>query len=136
VPRIVVDTNVLVSSLFGGRPREVMELWRDGQFVLCLSDEIVAEYLEVLMRFGHPKREIEEFLALLSEEGERVVFVSPRERIGEVVADPEDNRFLECAVAAGAEMIVSGDRHLLGLKEFRGIQIVSPAGFLTWFAGR
>jgi predicted nucleic acid-binding protein len=43
VPRVVVDTNVLVSSFFGGKPREVMELWRDGQFVLCLSDDILAE---------------------------------------------------------------------------------------------
>jgi len=135
VPRIVVDTNVLVSSFFGGKPREVMELWRDGQFVLCLSDEIVAEYLEVLARFGHAKQEAQEFLAMVSE-GERVAFVTPRERIRAVLADPEDNRFLECAVTAEAEMIVSGDRHLLGLGEFRGIPIVDPAALLAWFAAR
>ncbi len=135
MPRIVVDTNVLVSSFFGGKPREVMDLWRDEQFVLCLSDEIVAEYLEVLTRFDHVKQETREFLAMVRE-GERVVFVTPGERIREVVADPDDNRFLECAVAAGAEMIVSGDRHPLGLEEFRGILIVDPAALLAWFAAR
>ena len=135
MPRVVVDTNVLVSSFFGGKPREVMELWRDGQFVLCLSDDILAEYLEVLARFAHAKQEAQAFLAMVSE-GERVAFVTPRERIREVVADPEDNRFLECAVTAEAEMIVSGDRHLLGLREFRGIPIVDPAALLAWFAAR
>ena len=135
MPRIVVDTNVLVSNFFGGKPREVMDLWRDGHFVLCLSDEIVAEYLEVLARFGHAKQEAQEFLAMVSE-GERVAFVTPRERIREIVADPDDNRFLECAMAAEAEIIVSGDRHLLGLGEFRGILIVDPAALLAWFAAR
>lgn len=135
MPRIVVDTNVLVSSFFGGKPREVMELWRDGQFVLCLSDEIVAEYLEVLARFEHAKQEAQEFLAMVSE-GEGVAYVLPRERLRVVVADPEDNKFLECAVTAEAELIVSGDRHLLGLGEFRGIVIVDPAALLAWFASR
>ena len=135
MPRIVVDTNVLVSSLFGGKPREVMDLWRDGQFVLCLSDEIVAEYLEVLARFGNVRKEAQEFLAVLSQ-SENAVFVTPGEHIQAVVADLEDNRFLECAVAAEAEMIVSGDRHLLSLGEFRGILIVDPAALLAWFAAR
>lgn len=130
-----MDTNVLVSSFFGGKPREVMKLWRDQQLVLCLSDEIVAEYLAVLARFGDVKREAQEFLAMLSE-GEDVVFVTPGERIREVVADPEDDKFLACAVAAGAEVIVSGDRHLLDLGQFRGIAIVDPAGLLAWFQAR
>jgi len=64
------------------------------------------------------------------------VFVTPGEHIQAVVADLEDNRFLECAVAAEAEMIVSGDRHLLSLGEFRGILIVDPAALLAWFAAR
>lgn len=105
--RVVIDTNVLVSSLFGGKPREVMKLWRDQQLVLCLSDEIMAEYLEVLARFGDVKEEAQEFLAMVSE-GAQAVFVDPTERIREVVADPENDKFLECAAAAGAEAIVLG----------------------------
>lgn len=135
MPRIVVDTNVLVSSFFGGKPREVMDLWRDGQFVLCLSDEIVAEYLEVLARIGNVRKEAQEFLAVLSQ-SENAVFVTPGEHIQAVVADLEGNRFLECTVAAEAEMIVSGDQHLLGLGEFRGILIVDPAALLSRFAAR
>lgn len=130
--RVVIDTNVLVSSFFGGRPREVMDLWRDQKFVLYLTDEILAEYLEVLARFGQVKEAIREFLALLSE-SKNVIFANPTEQIYAVEADPEDNKFLECAIAARATAIVSGDRHLLSLKEFRGIPILEPAKFLTKF---
>ena len=132
--KVVIDTKVLVSSLFGGRPREVMNLWRDGQFLLCLSDEIVAEYLEVLVRFGEVKQEAQEFLALVSE-SENVLFVTPAERIHEVAADPDDNKFLECGVAAGAEVIVSGDHHLLEMGRFREIGILEPMAFLASFRG-
>jgi len=128
VARIVVDTNVLVSSIFGGRPREVMALWRDGQVVLCLSDEILAEYLEVLARFADAKEEVRELLTIL-DEAEGVLFVSPAERIQAVADDPEDDKFLECAVAAQAYAIVSGDHHLLAIGEFRGIPILEPAEF-------
>lgn len=130
--RVVIDTNVLVSSFFGGNPREVLNLWRDQKLSLCLTDEIVAEYLEVLARFGQAKEAIREFLALLSESN-NVVFVNPTERVQAVAADPADNKFLECAIAAGAAAIISGDQHLLGLKEFRGIPILEPAKFLAQF---
>jgi len=133
--KVVIDTNVLVSSLFGGRPREVMNLWRDGQFLLCLSDEIVAEYLQVLVRFGEVKQEAQEFLALLNE-SENVLFVTPAERIHEVAADAEDDKFLECGVTAGAEVIVSGDHHLLELGRFRDIAILEPTAFLASFRGQ
>jgi uncharacterized protein len=132
VLRVVIDTNVLVSSFFGGNPREVLNLWRDQKLSLCLTDEIVAEYLEVLARFGQAKEAIREFLALLSESN-NVVFVNPTERVQAVAADPADNKFLECAIAAGAAAIISGDQHLLGLKEFRGIPILEPAKFLAQF---
>ena len=120
--KIVIDTNVLVSSLFGGRPREVMDLWRDG-------------HLQVLVRFGEVKQEAQEFLALLNE-SENVLFVTPAERIHEVAADPDDNKFLECGVAAGAEVIVSGHHHLLELGRFRDIAILEPMAFLASFRGQ
>jgi putative PIN family toxin of toxin-antitoxin system len=123
---------VVVSSFFGGKPREIINLWRDLKFALCLTDEILAEYLEVIARFGQVKEEVREFLSLL-DESENVVFVNPAERIHVVTADPEDNKFLECAVVARAAVIVSGDQHLLDLKEFRGIPILEPAKFLRGF---
>lgn len=127
--RAVIDTNVLVSSFFGGKPREVMNLWRDGKFALCLSDGIVAEYLEVLARFSAVKKEIEEFLMMLTERA-NVVFATPAEVINEIADDPDDNKFLGCAVAAKADMIVSGDQHLLSLGVYRNIRVVEPLAFL------
>jgi hypothetical protein len=134
VDRAVIDTNVIISSLFGGPPREVINLWRDGRLLLCLSDEIAAEYLEVLARFGEVKEEAQELVAMLSER-ENVLFVAPRERLRKIAADPEDNKFLECALAARAQTIISGDRHLVSLGRFRGIPILTPAAFLASLAG-
>lgn len=129
--KVVVDTNVLVSSFFGGKPRDLLHLWRDGGLAICLSDEILAEYLEAIARFGDGKAEVRELLAVLSAR-ENVILVSPREQVHAVRSDPDDDKFLECALAAGADAIVSGDRHLLSLGEFRGIPILGPARFLKW----
>jgi len=130
----VIDTNVVVSSVFGGRPGEVMRLWRDGAFLLCLTDEIVAEYLEVLARFeAFTATEARDLLELLAEP-ERALFVEVKEPIREIAADPADNMFPECAVAADAQVIVSGDKHLLDLGAFRGAAIVSPTEFVESMA--
>lgn len=118
-----------MSSFFGGKPRKVLELWRDGGLVICLSDEILAEYLEVIAGFGDVKAEARELLAMLTAR-ENVVFVSPRERVQAIPSDPDDDKFLECALAAGADAIISGDQHLLELGEFRGIPVLGPARFL------
>jgi len=135
VRRVVIDTNVVVSSLFGGRPGDVMRLWRDGAFLLCLTDEIVAEYLEVLARFeAFTATEARDLLELLAEP-ERTLFVEVKEPIQEIAADPADNMFLECAVAADAQVIVSGDKHLLDLGAFRGVAIASPVEFVEAVSG-
>jgi uncharacterized protein len=129
VRRIVVDTNVLVSGFMGGNPRRVLREWAKGGFALCVSPAVLAEYERVLARFDHLSAEADELLDLISE-GENVLRVSPSEAVHAVSADPDDDRFLECAVAAQADAIVSGDRHLLSLLAFRGIPILSPAAFL------
>ena len=128
--RAVVDTNVVVSSLFGGNPREIMNLWRDQQLVLCISDEIVAEYLEVLARFGDVRDEMEDFLAMLVQQ-KNVIFVAPRKLAHLRAPDPDDTKFLTCAVAAKADVIISGDRRLLALRAVRRIPILGPADFLA-----
>jgi putative PIN family toxin of toxin-antitoxin system len=128
VRRVVIDTNVVVSSLFGGKPREVMNRWREGALLLCLTDAIVEEYLEVLARFGDVREEAEEFFATVTTRG-KVLFVDPA-AVRVVEEDPDDDMFLACALAAHAEAIISGDRHLLGLGEFQGIPILGPAAFV------
>ena len=133
--RVVADTNVLVSALhFGGKPRQLLDLATDGQVDLAVSEAIIAETLRVLRdKFHHAPEWIVEADRQL-----RVItrFVQPTERIEVIQADPTDDRILECAVAAEAHVIVSGDTHLLSLGRFRGILIQRVAEFLDGLQDR
>ncbi len=128
-----MDTNVVVSSFFGGKPKEIVDRWQEGQFVLCVTDEIVREYTEVLARFAGMTEAASGFFARLSRR-EHVLWVDPAKSLHPVSADPSDDKFLECALAAEADLIVSGDRHLLALGEFRGVPILDPAQALPLLA--
>lgn len=127
-PKIVLDTNVLVSSLWRGRPWKLVRLWRDERFRLVVSDPVLQEYLEVLGRFVSLEL-LQEWADLLTDPL-RVILVTPTERLDLIPEDPADNRFLECAVAGRVDALVSGDRHLLKLNAVRQIPIVPPAVFL------
>jgi putative PIN family toxin of toxin-antitoxin system len=130
VKRVVADTNVLVSALqFGGKPKQLLDLAVDGQVDLAISKEILAETLRVLReKFDRAPEWLAE-----SDRQLRVIarIVVPTESIQAIGADPTDDRILECAVAAGAEVIVSGDTHLLSLGNFRGMPIQRVAEFLS-----
>jgi putative PIN family toxin of toxin-antitoxin system len=129
--RLVVDTNVLVSSFLStGPPRLILNRVRDGQDLLCLSPAILAEYLAVLQRGGVPDAPIRSLLGLFRDP-ERVVLVVPTVQVDIIRADPQDNVFLECALTAHADFVVSGDRHLRKIKAFQGIRILSPREYLT-----
>jgi putative PIN family toxin of toxin-antitoxin system len=129
VKRIVADTNVLVSALqFGGKPKQLLDLAIDGQVDLVVSEAIIAETLRVLSdKFDRAPEWVAETDRQL-----RVTtrLVQPTESIHVIEADPTDDRILECAVAAEADAIVSGDTHLLSLSSFRGIPIRRVAEFL------
>ncbi|MES1256432.1 MAG: putative toxin-antitoxin system toxin component, PIN family [Acidobacteriota bacterium] len=128
--KVVADTNVLVSALvFGGKPQAILDLAHDGGVELFISNEILAETTRILRDKFHriPAQLALDVMALEAV----MVRVQPLEKIDAVPGDPTDNRILECAVAAGADVIVSGDAHLLRLGEFRGIKIQRPADFLT-----
>jgi uncharacterized protein len=130
--RVVIDTNVFISSLLSteGNPRKVIDLWRRERLTLCMSRDILGEYFEVLGRFGMSEEpEGGELLQLFQRRHNLVVVSSPPD-IAAVPGDPADDKFIECAVAAKARYIVSGDRHLLRLKAFRGVLIVPPTEFL------
>jgi putative PIN family toxin of toxin-antitoxin system len=128
--RIVVDTNVIVSALvFGGLPRRVFEIVESGRCELYYSAEIESETRRVLRdKFGWDEERLRRYLPVLWGLGEQV---TPRRRVNAVKEDPDDNRILECALAAGADVIVSGDHHLLGLIAYEGIVIRTPREFLT-----
>jgi len=128
--RIVVDTNVIVSALvFGGLPRRVFEAVESGRCEFYYSAEIESETRRVLHdKFGWGGERLDRYLPVLWGLGERV---TPRRRVNAVKEDPEDNRILECAFAAGADVIVSGDGHLLRLNAHEGIAILTPRQFLS-----
>lgn len=129
--RVVLDTNVLVSALlFAGISSELVPLWQRSAITILLSRAILEEYLRVL---GYPKFELSEveIKGLIEEEVlPYVEVVNPRRRLRVVERDPSDNKFLECAVAGKARIIISGDKDLLSIGRYRQIQIQSPAQFL------
>ena len=128
--RIVIDTNVFVSSFFGGNPKKVIDLWKDGKIVWCLSNEIVDEYVAVLRRMGlQNEKELQELLKIFAE-GHNIAFTMETPHLEIIKDDPADNKFLECAVALDAEYIVSRDKHLKRIKRYLHIAITSPKEFL------
>jgi hypothetical protein len=130
---VVVDTNVFISSFFGGNPREIIDLWKSGRLVLCLSPPIVDEYVEVLRRMGlQSEPELEELLSLFAN-GFHVLFTAKTPTLNIVEKDPDDNKFIECAVALDSEFIISGDRAVQEIKNYMSIKIQSPKQFLDDF---
>lgn len=127
-PRVVLDTNVLVSGLLGGSGIHVIRQWRRGDFVLVVSPQIFEEYQAVLKRpkFGLPEWLVDELLAFIRE---RADWVEPEAHI-KATRDPTDDKFLEAAVSGQAEYIVSGDNDLLTLEAFEGISIVPSWEFI------
>lgn len=128
--KVVLDTNVFISSFFGGNPRKIIRLWASGDITLCLSNSIVREYIEVLRRMGLENQpELDEILYLFRS-GTYLLFGTKTPVLHVVKDDPDDNKFIECAVALHAEYIISGDRHLIEIEDYLGIRIVSPKKFL------
>jgi uncharacterized protein len=130
--RVVVDTNVFVSSFFGGNPGKVIDSWKQGKLTLCLIGAIIDEYVDVLMRMGlRGTKELDDLLSLFRN-GHSCIFTSQTPKLA-VVEDPDDDKFIEAAVALKAELIVSGDAHLKKIKTYAGIAIVSPKEFVDGF---
>lgn len=131
--KVVIDTNVFVSSFFGGNPRKIIDLWKNGNINLCVSKEILDEYIEVLQRVGlKDLSEIEELLSLFAK-GFNILFTTKTPQIKAVEDDPEDDKFIECALALKAEAIITGDKALKGMGEYMGIQILTPQEFLKTY---
>ena len=127
---IVLDTNVIISALlFGGNPRRVLEMVLSQAVRMAVSRPILDEVEGVLRgrKFRYPHEIALNIIRELESISEIVV---PVRRMDVIRADPYDNMILECAVTASADYIVSGDAHLLELKEFEQIRIVTPAHFL------
>ena len=131
ITRLVIDTNVVVSALlFGGVPGKLVPLWKSGRIRALASKEMIEEYLRVLT---YPKFELseEEINYLLYQEilpYFEIVWTKPGPVI--VEEDPSDDMFISCAEAGKANTIISGDQHLLALKSYGKVKILTPSQFL------
>ena len=130
--KVVLDTKVFVSSFLEttGAPRKIIELWKRGEIVLCLSDEIVTEYINVLLRMGlKGEEEISELLELLNRKV-NIVFASTDQTSQLIISDPNYDKFVQCAVKADADIIISAEKYLLDLKEYKHVKIVTSLEFI------
>lgn len=130
--KVVIDTNVFISSFLGkGYPRKIIDFWKDGKITVCLSKQIIEEYIEVLEELGlKDKKEVEEILYLFAQ-GHHSLFSGKTPNLKIVKDDPDDDKFFECAVALKAEYIISGDNAVLNIEGYIGIKIVNPKSFVN-----
>ena len=131
--RIVLDTNVFVSGIFfSGPPSRILEAWRDDNVQLAISPDIFHEYQRIGSELSKqfPIVDLNSILGLVIIHA--VMFPSPK--LPEPVCeDPDDDKFIACAIASKSNVIVSGDKHLLKVSGFRGINILKPREFVDIF---
>lgn len=132
--KVVIDTNVFVSAiLFDGELDKLINLWKRKKFTFLLSKEILEEYIKVL---SYKKFELSDKII------KRIIYeellpytknIKVKKRINIIKKDPSDNIFLECALEGKANYIISGDKHLLQLKQYKSIKIISFREFIKLF---
>lgn len=131
--KVVIETNVFISSFLGGKPRQIIDLWKIGKITLCLSPAIIEEYIEALRRLGlSQEEEIKELMDLFAG-GFNIAFISKTPKLKVVKKDPGDDKFIECAVALKAEAVITGDKHLRSIRNYMGINIITPTEYLKSF---
>ena len=125
--KAVLDTNILISALvYGGKPKQILELTLSQRIKAFISNPILSEFVDVLLRKFHYSESQVYVLERKIKESFRVVY--PTLSVS-ILEDEPDNRVLEAALTAGADFIVTGDKELLNLNSFRSIKILSAADF-------
>jgi putative PIN family toxin of toxin-antitoxin system len=122
--KAVIDTNILVASLFQGSSVALIDLWLEGRITLCISATVVSEYLHVLRSFRFRKERLDLVVEAL-EKRKNCLFAESPPQGRWVLDDPSDNKFVSCALALGARYIVSSDVHLKRLGCVEGAEVVS-----------
>ena len=128
--RIILDTNVLVSGLFfTGIPRKILLETKQKKYRIVVSQEIVDEYKKTIDKLtDHFPNIINANMQL-----ELIVLSSyicqPKKLIEPVCADPDDDKFIACAIASKTKIIISGDKHLLDVSGHKGIEVLTPRQF-------
>ena len=128
--KIVLDTDVFISGVFfKGPPQKILKAWRDGRIKILISEEIIEEYRRVgeLLSKQFPGIECGSILKLLAINAQ---FVQPKKLSAPVCEDPDDDKFLECAISGNSDFIVSGDKHLLKVSGHKRIEVITPRNFV------
>ena len=128
--KIVVDANIFISSFFwGGSPRRIVERIIAGKDVLFITKEILDEIGDVIRRpkFHASENEIHYFMNSIEELGNRI---TAKNKIENVSIDEDDNKYIECGIAASVDYIISGDKHLLEIEEYENIKIIDARKYL------
>lgn len=130
---IVLDTNVLISSFYGGNPETIIELFLNEEIDLYYSSDIIQEYRDVLFRkkfsvISETKRNI--LITAIMDLG---ILVVPKQKINIITKDPADNKLLECAATAKVDYLITGNTQHFDFNEFEGVKIVTPAQFVKEF---
>ena len=134
--KAILDTNVLISGIFfSGTPYEILAAWRDRKIELIISPQILEEYRRVgeEMEIKFPGIEIAPFLELLAIEATMVAVMPLTES---VCTDPDDDKFLACAIASKARVICSGDKAFLKTTGYQGIEVLTPRSFADRFLSK
>jgi len=130
VIRIILDTNVFVSAIFWkGEPYHILEAWQEHKIKLVFSEEILEEYIRVGTILAKKYKELDLFsmIDLLTIYGELCFPVTLETAISR---DPDDDKFLACALGARCNLIVSGDKDLLDISGYADIDVLKPADFV------
>jgi len=131
--KVVVDTNVLVSGIFfAGAPGEIVQAWRDGHIEVAISEEILLEYQRVAedLSTRYSGVDIGPILRILTIYAD---FIETCNCQVSVCEDPDDDKFIACALASRSRVIISGDKHLLKVSGYQGIKVYRPKDFTDLF---
>ena len=128
--KVILDTNAFVSGVFfSGPPYRILEAWRKGEFELIMSSDILDEYRRVatVLAEQFPPVDLQRILEFVEKEA---TFFDAPALPEQLCDDPDDDKFLACALASDSKTIVSGDKHLLRVSGYRGIQVHKPKAFI------
>jgi putative PIN family toxin of toxin-antitoxin system len=128
--RVILDTNVLISGIFfSGPPYQILKAWHSHKIQLVISSDIYEEYRRVadLLKKKYKKIDISSILHLIDINSD---IINTQDLPKPICEDPDDEKFIACALSGKVKIIVSGDKHLLKLSGFNDIMIIKPYEFV------
>lgn len=129
--KIVLDTNVFISGIFwGGSPHIILEMWTINKIQILMTRQILEEYLRVLWEISPNEKVVAQWATFIAA---NAIVLEDQDHIT-LCRDPDDDKFLNCAIAGAADYLISGDKDLLSLKKIGSTPIMNPTQFLKIFS--